>query len=257
MKTIRIIGIGAGDPEQITIQAIKALNATDVFFVMDKGEDKAQLAELRREICARYIEGRDYRVVDAASPEWSSRTPDYRGAVDGLNRDKLALFERLIAEHLADGESGAFLIWGDPALYDSTIRIVADIAARSGGALDFSVVPGISSIQALTARHRTTLNTVGGAVTITTGRRLAEGFPAGADSVVVMLDSRDAFGKLAEPDVEIFWGAYVGMAQEMLIAGKLADVADEISRKRAAARDAHGWIMDSYLLRRNTKRGGE
>ena len=77
MKRILIIGIGAGDPEQVTVQAIKALNQVDVFFLMDKGSEKAKLAELRRDICERYIEGRAYRFVEAESPEWERRPDDY------------------------------------------------------------------------------------------------------------------------------------------------------------------------------------
>ena len=41
MKTLLIIGIGAGDPDYLTVQAINALNRTDVFFLMDKGDRKS------------------------------------------------------------------------------------------------------------------------------------------------------------------------------------------------------------------------
>ena len=55
MKRILIIGIGAGNPDYITMQAVKALNRTDVFFLMDKGQSKDKLIDLRREICDTYI----------------------------------------------------------------------------------------------------------------------------------------------------------------------------------------------------------
>jgi precorrin-6A synthase len=251
MKKILIIGIGAGDPDYITMQAVTALNETDVFFLMDKGEEKATLIELRREICRRYIKGDKHRFVDAASPAWTRNGPDYQATIDGLNRDKQAVFEHLIAEELREGECGAFLVWGDPMLYDSTIRIVAAIAAESDPPLEYRVIPGISSVQALAARHRIPLNRIGRSVEITTGRRLAKGWPDGADSVVVMLDAEDSYRRFADRDIDIYWGAYVGTPDEILIAGKLKDVAEEIRRTRAAAREAHGWIMDSYLMRRN------
>ncbi len=249
MKQILIIGIGAGNPDYVTMQAVKALNRVDVFFVLDKGASKAKLTELRKEICRRYIEGDEYRFVEAASPDWTRRPADYRATIDELNRDKQEVFERLIAEELAEGECGAFLIWGDPMLYDSTIRIVETIAASGRQAIEYEVIPGISSIQALTARHRTTLNRIGRSVEITTGRKLAEKLPD-ADSVVVMLDASDAYKLYADQDFEIFWGAYLGTPDEILIAGPLEDVAGEIERVRAEAREANGWIMDSYLLRR-------
>ncbi|MNP63708.1 precorrin 6A synthase [compost metagenome] len=65
-----------------------------------------------------------------------------------------------------------------------------------------------------------------------------------------MLDAQDAYRQVADPDTEIYWGAYLGTADEILISGKLKDVADEIERVRKAARAAHGWIMDTYLLRK-------
>jgi precorrin-6A synthase len=250
MKTVLVIGIGAGDPDHLTVQAIKALNRADVFFILDKGAEKAELVELRREICRRHIRpDRPHRFVEAESPPWDRQTPAYRSTVDTLNQDKRRLFERLIGEDLAEGECGAFLVWGDPALYDSTVRIL-EAMASDGFELDYEVIPGISAVQVLAARHRIPLNRIGGSVQITTGRRLAEGFPDEADSVVVMLDAHDTYARFADQDLEIYWGAYLGLPDEMLVSGKLADVADDIQRLRAAARERKGWIMDSYLLRR-------
>ena len=98
MKKILIIGIGAGNPEYVTVQAINALNQADVFFILDKGASKDKLIAFRQEICRRYIENRAYRFVDAASPEWERGSVDYRSTIDALNRDKQAVFERLIAD---------------------------------------------------------------------------------------------------------------------------------------------------------------
>jgi precorrin-6A synthase len=250
MKKVLIIGIGAGNPEYVTIQAVNALNQVDVFFIMDKGKDTPKLIELRKEICRRYIEGNDYRFVEADSPEWTRNTEDYSSTIDGLNRDKQAVFERLISEQMADGECGAFLVWGDPTLYDSTIRVIAAIAKSRDHELDYEVIPGISSIQALAAKHKTTLNRIGQSIEITTGRKIAEGFPNNVDSVVVMLDAKDAYKQFADQDIDIYWGAYVGMPDEILVSGKLKDVVDDVVRIRAEARRANGWIMDSYLMRK-------
>jgi len=64
-----------------------------------------------------------------------------------------------------------------------------------------------------------------------------------------MLDGEQSFKKVEDPDVEIYWGAYVGTADEILVSGRLADVAGEIEAERARARAEKGWIMDAYLLR--------
>lgn len=250
MKKVLVIGIGVGDPDQLTVQAVQALNRVDVFFVLDKGPAKTKLRGLRQDILRRHVKGRTYRLAEAPSPPRDAAPADYRACVDELNQAKQVVFEKLIAQ-VEDGETGAFLVWGDPMLYDSTIRNLD--ALREGGLVfDCEVIPGITAIQALAAAHKIPLNRVAEAVTITTGRRLAGGFPPGVDSVVVLLDGEDTFRRFTDQDVDIYWGAYLGTSDEILIAGKVKDVADEIHRRRTDARRANGWIMDTYLLRRAT-----
>ncbi|HSB96098.1 MAG TPA: precorrin-6A synthase (deacetylating) [Spongiibacteraceae bacterium] len=259
MKKILIIGIGAGNPEHVTIQAVNALNQVDVFFIMNKGIAKGKLVDLRKEICSRYIAGHNYRFVEAASPERNRDNPHYECNIEELNKDKQQIFERLIAEELADGECGGFLVWGDPTLYDSTIRIIAAIVRSGRQRLEFDVIPGISSIQVLAASHKVALNRIGQPIEITTGRKLAEALPGNftgtfsndVDSVVVMLDAENTYKKLLDRDLDIYWGAYIGTPDEVLIAGKLSEVADEIERVRNEARETNGWIMDTYLLRKS------
>lgn len=250
MKKLLVIGIGAGNPDYITMQAVKALNQVDVFFLMDKGQSKDKLIELRRDICERYITDHVYRFVEAHSPERERGEVDYRTSVDDLNLARQQTFERLINEEMSDGQCGGFLVWGDPALYDSTLRILQAIQASGACSFEFEVIPGITSVQALAAQHKVPLNQIGCSVEITTGRRLAAGQVSDADSLVVMLDAQDAYHQVVDQDTEIYWGAYLGTPDEILISGKLKDVADEIERVRKAARLANGWIMDTYLLRK-------
>jgi precorrin-6A synthase len=248
---VSIIGIGAGDPEHVTVQAIKALNATDVFFVVTKAAEQQDLVDLRTEILDRYVEHRDYRTVAVRDPERRrGATPvEQRAAVAEWRAARAEQYARLIASELRDGERGAFLAWGDPTLYESTLTIVDGLDA--GVEFEIDVIPGISAVSALAARHRVALNRVGGAVHVTTGRRLgAAGMPAEADDVVVMLDGDLAFRALAGEDLDIYWGAYLGTQDELLISGPLADTADEIERVRAEAKDRKGWMFDTYLLRR-------
>jgi precorrin-6A synthase len=221
-----------------------------VFFLMDKGQSKDKLIDLRREICERYIDNPDYRFVEAHSPERERGDVDYAASVDELNRAKQQTFERLINDQLSDGQCGGFLVWGDPALYDSTVRILQAILASGACAFEFEVIPGITSVQALAAQHKVPLNTIGRSIEITTGRRLAAGQVSDADSLVVMLDAEDSYQRVADRQTRIYWGAYLGTPDEILISGRLADVADEIERVRKAARAEHGWIMDTYLLRK-------
>jgi precorrin-6A synthase len=251
MRRLLIIGIGAGDPEQVTVQAIKALNRADVFFVIDKGSAKQDLMLLRQEICERYVPNRSYRMVHAPDPERDRGAAGYRGAVEQWRSQRAELYGRLIRDELADGQCGAFLVWGDPALYDSTIAVIEQVVAAGAGPLEYEVIPGISSVQALAARHRVSLTRVGRPVHLTTGRRLSEeGFPERCDDVVVMLDAGCAFTGVADPGTEIYWGAYLGTKDEILVSGSLAEVAPQIEAARGDARARKGWIMDTYLLRR-------
>jgi precorrin-6A synthase len=238
VRKIYVIGIGAGDPDHLTLQAAKAIGRTDVFLPPvppGDGPDESR-AELRRRLLKAYARpGR--RIAEG-------RDPDPRGR-------RSQVTEALIAEHLLDGETGAFLVWGDPTLHDSTIAVLDEILARGGTTFAYEVVPGISSVSALAARHRVGLTRGDGPVQITTGRRLADdGWPDGVDDVVVMLDEQQAF--TGHPEAEIHWGAYVGTANEQLAAGPVAEVAERITRDRAQARERHGWITDTYLLRRRT-----
>jgi precorrin-6A synthase len=242
-RHIHVIGIGAGNPDYLTVQAIEALNHTQVFFAMDKGEAKSDLVALRREICARFIREPGYRFVELPDPKRSTGT-DYRGAVSDWHAARARVWAEAISTELGPDGVGAFLAWGDPSLYDSTLRILDAVGVE----LDFTVevVPGITAMQALTARHRIPLNKVGEPVLITTGRRLREDGVSG--SAVVMLDGDCSF-RVCPPDTQIWWGAYLGTDDELLVAGTVGEVGERIATLRAEARARHGWIMDTYLLR--------
>ena len=241
MKTVLVVGIGAGNPEHITVQAINALNRADLLFIPDKGGNKAELAGLRRDIIARYVTNPASRTLDYSVPQRDAANPDYAAGVDDWHAALAARFGALLDEVPEDG-SGAFLVWGDPGLYDSTIRILDRLRRTRPFAVE--IIPGITAVQALTAAHAIALNRIGEPVHITTGRRL----DAVTADTVVMLDGQTAFTQ-ADPELEIFWGAYLGTPDEITIAGRLGDVADQIVETRRAARAQHGWIMDTYLLR--------
>ena len=254
-RRVWVVGIGAGSPEHVTQQAISAMNEVDHFLVADKGETTEQLVALRRAVCDRFIDpSRTYELVTVADPE---RGPDarrgtaaYEKGVADWHAARAAAYVRII-EGLAPGAVVGFLVWGDPAFYDSTIRIVDSIAARTP--LDVRVVPGISAFQSLAAAHAVVLHGVGQPVHITTGRRLVEEWRPDLGTVVVMLDGHLACRELVgrAPDLVIRWGAYLGLPQQVLRAGRLADVVDELVALRATLRERHGWIMDVYTLSTN------
>lgn len=250
-QKVLVIGIGAGDPSYVTVQAVAALNRADVFFVMDKGSAKEDLVALRREICDRFIAGDGYRMVERSDPERNLRDHSYEADVQAWHDQRIDIYESLLRDEVADGEVAAFLAWGDPSLYDSTTRILDQVAARGRLHLDVEVIPGISSLHALTARFAIPLNQIGGPITITTGRQLVAMDPAEVHNVVVMLDGRCSFAELPPAGLTIYWGAYLGSVDEILVTGPLAEVSDHIQAVRAEARARKGWMFDTYLLRRD------
>jgi len=246
--TLSLIGIGCGDPEQLTLSAVRAINGADLILIPRKGEEKSDLAELRREICARVLTNAATRLVEFDLPVRDADRADYRGGVDDWHDAVAAVWSREIEAHLGADGRVAFLIWGDPSLYDSSLRI----ARRLEPLPEIEVIPGVTAIQALCAAHAIPLNEIGAPFLVTTGRRLRDdGWPPGAETVAVMLDGGTAF-QLLDPDgLYIWWGAYLGMPHQIIFSGPLAEVCAKIVEARAQARARHGWIMDSYILKRS------
>lgn len=243
-----LIGIGTGNPDHLTAQAVMALNAADLILIPRKGPDKSDLAEIRHLILSRVLT----RAVPVAEFDMPQRDAQggYAKGVSEWHDAIASEWTAAIAAHSGPKSRVALMVWGDPMLYDSTLRIATRLPDMS-----VSVVPGITSVQALCAAHAIALNEVAKPVLITTGRQLRDnGWPAEApDTIVVMLDGECSFTGLDPEGISIWWAAYVGMAEQILQAGPLAVVGPDIVAARARARDAHGWIMDIYLLRRSPR----
>jgi precorrin-6A synthase len=247
MFTLSLIGIGCGDPGQLTRAAVQAINAADLILIPRKGTAKSDLADLRRLICADVLTHQATRIAALDLPVRDAAEADYRKGVDDWHDAVAATWQQAIANHLEGEGNVALLIWGDPSLYDSSLRI----ARRLDPLPKIEVVPGITSIQALCAAHALPLNDIGEPFLVTTGRRLREnGWPQGVDTVVVMLDGGTAFQSLDPAGVHIYWGAYLGMQDQIIMSGALAEIGPRIVAARQDARERHGWIMDSYILKR-------
>ncbi len=248
MRRVTIVGIGAGDPDQITVEAADALRAAAFAIVAQKREDDPLVAA-RQAVIDRHAPGLE--VVAVRDPERdrsaasTSTLTGYEGVVVDWHDARAALYEQV----LLDRPDGAvvFLVWGDPAFYDSTIRVVEKVEAAGRARFAWDVLPGISALQVLAARHRLVLHDVGQALLVTTGRRLREAVDSGADNVLVMLNARLDLEGLE--DWRIWWGANLGTAHESLVAGRVGDVLADLETARVATKAAAGWVMDVYLLR--------
>jgi precorrin-6A synthase len=123
MINLSLIGIGTGNPEHVTLAAVRVLNAADVILLPHKGSRKSDLMDLRRLLCQQLLEdsGRP-RVVEFDLPTRKD-SADYLSAVEDWHSAIAATWEKLINSELPEGGSVALMIWGDPSLYDSSLRI--------------------------------------------------------------------------------------------------------------------------------------
>ena len=248
MRRIRLIGIGSGGLDQVTVEAVRAMNDLDFFVVTDKVKKDGSpdpLVAARTELLDRHLD-HEPTLVAVTDPERDRQPADYDAAISDWHEARADAWEKALLEN--DGDAG-FLVWGDPAFYDSTIRIIERLLERGSVQAEIDVVPGISSLQVLAARHRIVLHDVGHPVHVTTGRRLLEAVDSGQDNIVVMLNrSLEPLESLGH--WQIWWGANLGTPSEHLVAGRVADVLPDIEAARASVKESAGWVMDVLLLRR-------
>ncbi|MDN4161478.1 precorrin-6A synthase (deacetylating) [Nocardioides abyssi] len=241
MTHVHVVGLGMG-PQHLTAEGVAALAGSDYVVAVRKGEHD-ELLEVRRRVAAAH--GLD--VAEVVDPERDRDDPsDYPGAVSAWHDARADAWGEVLA---ARGGTATYLVWGDPSLYDSTLRVLEQVAARRGD-LTWDVVPGISAPQVLAARHRVVLHEVGQPVHLTTARRLVDDVAAGQQNLLVMLGSAASLDALDDlPDWRIWWGANLGGTGERLVAGRVAEVVGTVRAARAAAREEAGWVMDCFLLR--------
>ncbi len=126
------IGVGPGDPELMTLKAVRVLAAAPVvaYPAPDKGESSA------RKIAAAHI--------PAGRIEIAIRVPMRPGPEPAAVYDDAA---KEIATHLEAGRDVAVLCEGDPLFYGSFIYLHDRLAHR----FPTTVVPGVSSLTACAA----------------------------------------------------------------------------------------------------------
>lgn len=235
---VRVLGVGMG-PQHLTRQVFAALAECD-YVVAARKHDDDELLAVRNLIAAEA----GVELVEVADPPRDRNDPaDYPSAVRAWHRARVAAYDAVLRER---GGTAGFLVWGDPALYDSTIRIVEELATQLP--IDYDVLPGISAPQVLAAQHRIVLHEIGQPVHITTARRLPEAITAGQDNVVVLLGGVPDLHGLE--DWSIWWGANLDTESQALVSGRVSEVLPRIRTSREQARAQAGWVMDTYLLRR-------
>ena len=252
MKKIYLIGIGPGNLDYLTVKAINTMKKVDVFFLLEKRGQKGHedLLKIRKEILKKCLEKGTYKVVTAKIPERKKRGKSYKEGVQTWRQQKAEVMTELIKNKMKDGENSAFLVWGDPSLYDGHIEILQHILKQGGVNFEYEVIAGITSVQILAEKHKIPLNRIGETIVITTGRRLKEYSPAEVRNVAVLLDSYSTFKHFKDANLDIYWGGYLGTDDEILVSGKLKDIIEDLKKIRKEAKKKKGWLMDTYILRK-------
>ncbi|GAA3822723.1 precorrin-3B C(17)-methyltransferase [Nocardioides panacisoli] len=139
--SFRVVGIGPGDPELITLKAARLIGEADVV---------AFHAGVRKQSHARRIAG---DLVPAGVVEEELRYPvttgstDHPGGYVGALADFYDECEDRVGAHLAAGRDVVLLAEGDPLFYGSSMYLVDRLRDR----FDTEVVPGVPAFTAATA----------------------------------------------------------------------------------------------------------
>ena len=245
MIDIFLVGIGTGNPEHLSLEGVDILNEVDLVLLPRKNNKKLELFSLRKHICESIIKNKKTIIKEYEVPE-RIEASSYSYSVNIWHKKISENIFQIIKEVKNKNFKLAFLIWGDSGLYDSTLRIISKMN------IDYKlkIIPGISSIQALTSAHLISLNEIGESVLITTGRKLKDEMFIDNQKVLVLLDGKCSFKNLNIEKYFIWWGAYLGMKKQVLIKGLLKDVYKKIISQREDSKKKNGWIMDTYLLKK-------
>ncbi|MDS9466593.1 SAM-dependent methyltransferase [Paracoccus sp. MBLB3053] len=230
MIDLTLIGIGTGSPGHLTREAIAAMENSDLILIpVTPGEDTGTIRE-----------GLCHRVL--VSPPRIAPFPAI-GAADAI----AAQLETILRATAATRP--CVLVWGDPTLQEDALTAAQALSLRTP--LHLRLVPGITAIQALCAAHLIPVSVSDTPGQIVTGRQLREhGWPESVSRIIVIQNDENALQEIDPEGVKIWWGAYLGMPEQMLRQGPLGAVGAEIIRLRRQAHERHGWIADCCLLER-------
>jgi len=147
--TLYVIGVGPGDPELLTLKAVRILREAPCICVPKGKEDGSSMA---LNIIKKVVDLSGKEIIEAYFPMRKTKTsPDACELDTKWNETVETVFAIL-----SKGTDMAFITIGDPTIY-STFFYLYDRLLELDPALRVELIPGISSITASASRARISL----------------------------------------------------------------------------------------------------
>ncbi len=141
------VGLGPGDPELVTVKAIRVIRDADVVAYHSARHGHS----IARGIAEPYL--RPGQIEEHLVYPVTTERTDHPGGYAGALEDFYAEATRRIAAHLDAGRNVALLAEGDPLFYSSYMHLHARLTER----FDAVIVPGVTSVSAASAAIATPL----------------------------------------------------------------------------------------------------
>ncbi len=144
-----VIGVGPGDPELLTIKAMRILNGISCVCVPKGREEGSSLA---LSIVMKIANLDNKEIIEAYFPMRKTRESVHGDELDTKWDETV----KMVSDRLKKGADIAFITIGDPTIY-STFFYLYDRLIESDPNVDIEIVPGVSSITASAARAKISL----------------------------------------------------------------------------------------------------
>ncbi len=132
------IGVGPGDPDLISIKAVRILKQVDVIFAASSSKNSHSLA---LDIAKEHIP-ESTKIVMLSFPMTRNRKETQKAWLENA---------KIIIDYVNKGKKAAFITVGDSTTY-STFGYITKVIRKTAPDLPIETVPGITSYQAAAAR---------------------------------------------------------------------------------------------------------